>query len=154
LFGAQLLLSIFISSAYGVDPNSIVFSGTPVSIHASNFATRLSALLAQTAKTFFLHDFCPTLLATLSSYVPIPFLSKFIRETNYAHAQLKMETLALINEARNGVEGMITDPVRNAALLKTLVLANMHQDDDSKRLTDDELLSNVFVRQMPCHLKK
>ena len=33
-----------------------------------------------------------------------------------------------------------------AALLRNLVEANMTQDDDHKSLTDDELLSNIFVR--------
>ena len=33
-----------------------------------------------------------------------------------------------------------------AALLRNLVEANMMQDDDCKSLTDDELLSNIFVR--------
>ncbi|KAI0322881.1 cytochrome P450 [Amylostereum chailletii] len=35
--------------------------------------------------------------------------------------------------------------VGDAALLRALVEANMNQDGDAKRLTDDELLSNIFV---------
>lgn len=33
----------------------------------------------------------------------------------------------------------------NAALLRNLVEANMAQEGDNKRLTDDELLANIFV---------
>ena len=35
-----------------------------------------------------------------------------------------------------------------AALVRTLVEANMAQEGDSKALTDDELISNSFVREV------
>ena len=101
-------------------------------------------LLHKATESIFLYAFCPTALATFSSYVPIPFVSRFIRKTNYIRAQLRCDLSNLVNEAKSAAAVVDSNLRRKASLMNTLVSANMHED---KQLSDEEVLSNVFVRR-------
>jgi hypothetical protein len=65
--------------------------------------------------------------------------------------------LDVISSARDALTNGDQNVVEKAtpALLRNLVEANMAQEGPSnKRLTDDELLSDVFVRFVPSHSQK
>jgi hypothetical protein len=90
----------------------------------------------------------PTWLISLSSVLPVPYISRKLRETETAFAELRSHIVELVNHMRADVAsgGKSEETGLKAALLRNLVEANMMQDDDYKSLTDDELLSNIFVR--------
>jgi hypothetical protein len=82
----------------------------------------------------------------LSQTIHIPFLSQNLENSLTGFRELKLYILELISVARAWVSGDKTSQL-DAALLKNLVEANMTaQEGDSKNLSDDELISNVFVR--------
>jgi hypothetical protein len=149
---------VFLSAAYGL--KSITFSNTPRSADSPHIASRLAALLTKAIDTIFFRALCPSWLATLARYVPIPFLSGQMRDIENTYEQLRTQMLEFIGAAREAIaisqtendtderrEARRTNAVKgDAALLKSLVEANMSQEGEYKRLTDDELLSNVFVR--------
>ena len=53
--------------------------------------------------------------------------------------------LDLIASARDEITGGEVSGTSNKSLLRNLVEANMNQDGDSKKLSEGEILSNVFV---------
>ncbi|KII87854.1 hypothetical protein PLICRDRAFT_54898 [Plicaturopsis crispa FD-325 SS-3] len=80
----------------------------------------------------------------------IPFLSKRARWAELAFDELRLHMLDLVSTARAAfMEGKTS--VTEAALLTNLVEANMSEDSDYKRLTDDELLSNIFTFLLAGH---
>ena len=74
----------------------------------------------------------------------VPFLSPLFQGIAVAFEDLKSHMLDMVSEARawaiTGGSGR-----SNAALLRNLVEANLKQEGDTKGLSDEELLSNVFV---------
>jgi hypothetical protein len=97
----------------------------------------------------------PEWLYTLSERVYIPVIGRIVRDTNHAYEALKLHMLELVSLSRAWVvDGRVSN--MDAGLLRNLVEANMaaQEDEDApdattnsyKSLTDDELLSNTFVR--------
>ena len=79
-----------------------------------------------------------------SSLIKVPYLSSRALLTQLAFDDLRTHMLDLVASAR----AEIMSGERSAsgtALLRNLVEANMNQDGDSKKLTEGELLSNIFV---------
>ncbi|KAH7912385.1 cytochrome P450 [Hygrophoropsis aurantiaca] len=94
----------------------------------------------------------PTWFSKLLSFVKIPYLSSRAHITQQGFEQLERHMLDLVSSARAEVaEGKTSGGVSDAALLKNLVGANMTQEGDYKRLTDGELLSNIFTFLLAGH---
>jgi hypothetical protein len=86
----------------------------------------------------------PSLLVTIASNFPIPFLSERVRKMEKRFEELRLYILGMIDSARDSIAAERSSAVVNAALLKNLVEANM-KDEEHKSLTDQELLADVFV---------
>jgi hypothetical protein len=114
----------------------------PDSGHALSFY----ASLALAIEKCFFKFLCPPAIATFCQYVPVPWLSRHARETAFVFEELKLHMLEMISSTRDSVVVGGTSVLTKSALLRNLVEANMDGVGDSKRLTDEELLSNVFVR--------
>jgi len=59
-----------------------------------------------------------------------------------------MHMLDVVGSARDWIAGGKATPM-NAGLLRNLVEANMTNEEGNRHLSDDELLSNTFVRPFP-----
>lgn len=90
----------------------------------------------------------PKWLILFASYIHVPYLSRRLEDTETAFEELRGHIMELVSDMRADIVHGVNDMHSglNAALLKNLVEANMGQEGDNKRLTDDELLSNIFVR--------
>ena len=80
-----------------------------------------------------------------SSLIRVPYLSPRAQSTKLAFDQLRGHMLDLIASARDEITGGEVSGTSNKSLLRNLVEANMNQDGDSKKLSEGEILSNVFV---------
>jgi hypothetical protein len=76
---------------------------------------------------------------------PIPYVSKRVRKIMEAYKTLQAHMLEMISSVRASVNLSIPASTREAVLLKDLVEANARQEGERKHLSDDELLSNIFV---------
>jgi hypothetical protein len=86
----------------------------------------------------------PKWFRKLSQKIYIPFFSMYLGKIELAIHELRLHSLELVSAAREWVGGEKASNI-DAALLRNLVEANMAQDGDSRRLTEGELLSNIFV---------
>ncbi|KAJ8482549.1 hypothetical protein ONZ45_g14909 [Pleurotus djamor] len=97
----------------------------------------------------------PDFLYALSAKVPIPFITPLLRETRESFEALRMHMLEVVSSARaravTGSKGNESGEVKDAALLRNLVAANMAEGADYKGLTDDELLSDTFTFLLAGH---
>lgn len=113
--------------------------------HALSFRSAVTS----TTDNIFVKILAPSWLINLSAYIRVPYLSQRLKETEIAFEELRSHLIELISYMRADVaDGKKSSASGlNAALLRNLVEANMGQDGDTghKQLTDEELLSNVFV---------
>ncbi|KDQ58514.1 hypothetical protein JAAARDRAFT_34328 [Jaapia argillacea MUCL 33604] len=110
--------------------------------------------LTSTLHNLFFKILTPDWLCDLSSSIYIPYLSRRLAETKEAFSGLRLYIHEIISVARVGVldgKGVAGDGGGGAALLRNLVEANMTQDGEFRQLTDDELLSNIFVFLLAGH---
>lgn len=93
----------------------------------------------------------PGWLWNLSEHLHIPLLGVVLKETRESFEAVRLHLMDLISLSRAWVAGGKSTSM-DAALLRNLVEANMTQEDDphQKRLTDEELLSDTFVRFSWC----
>ena len=82
--------------------------------------------------------------------LPIPPLKRFLSHVQLAYQELEGHLRGLIRESqlalRDAKASTRTDENLHNDLLRRLVESNFDEVEPEKRLTDDELLSNVFVR--------
>ena len=82
--------------------------------------------------------------------LPIPAVQRLLLRTRLSYTELEGHLRQLIADSRASVGAeRTTDGTKKALgddLLRRLVESNALEGDPAKRLTDDELLSNVFVR--------
>lgn len=91
----------------------------------------------------------PDWMFALFNLIPVPKVSPVLKETRESFVALRLHMLDLISNARDWVSGGNAASL-DAALLQNLVQANMAQEDDAavrRKLTDDEMLSDIFVSQ-------
>ena len=81
----------------------------------------------------------------LSNKVYVPFISPHLAETRESFNSLRMHMLDVIGLARDWIAGGKVTSM-DAGLLRNLVEANMSNEDGKRHLSDDELLSNTYVR--------
>jgi len=92
----------------------------------------------------------PAWFARLAPILPIPYLSKRIREMNDGYADMRRHMMDLVVRARQeiveneGKSEVTGKGPGGAAILRNLVEANLALDSEHRRLTDDELFSNIF----------
>src|ERR1700722_13545963 len=118
------------------------FGETPPGYHHSFPSALRSAL-----RGLPVYALTPTWFYKLSQKIHIPFVSLHLTTIYHAYADLKLHMLEFMSTARAWVLGGKSSEL-GAALVRTLVEANMAQEGDSKALTDDELISNSFVREV------
>jgi len=87
----------------------------------------------------------PDWIHDLSNRVYIPFISPHLAETRESFDSLRMHMLDVVGLARDWIAGGKATPM-DAGLLRNLVEANMSKEEGKRHLSDDELLSNTFVR--------
>ncbi|KAJ6582970.1 cytochrome P450 [Mycena vulgaris] len=94
----------------------------------------------------------PNWMYALSARVHIPLVGKILAETRFSFDAVRFHMLDLISLSRSWVVGGKVSNM-DAGLLRNLVEANMTQADDihHKKLTDDELLSDVFAFLLAGH---
>jgi hypothetical protein len=82
--------------------------------------------------------------------LPIPSLQQLLLRTRLSYQELEGHLRQLIAESRASLGDEKTTQGKSQALgddlLRRLVESNALENDPTKRLTDEELLSNVFVR--------
>ncbi|KAH7887015.1 cytochrome P450 [Phlebopus sp. FC_14] len=93
----------------------------------------------------------PSWFTTLSAFVKVPYVSSHALETQLAFEDLQRHMLEIVSSARSDVASNKPRGDSDAALLRNLVVANMSQDGDYKRLSDGELLSNIFAFLLAGH---
>jgi hypothetical protein len=116
------------------------FTEAPPGYHYS-----FSSALHSSLDALFVRFLTPEWFYKLSQKIHLPFISLRLKTIYQAYDDLKLYILELISTARAWVLGGKSSEL-DAALVRNLVEANMMQEGDSKALTDDELLSNSFVR--------
>ncbi|KAH0826717.1 cytochrome P450 [Lanmaoa asiatica] len=79
-----------------------------------------------------------------SSLIKVPYLSSRALFTQLAFDDLRTHMLDLVASARAEIASGEHPEASGAALLRNLVEANMNQDGDSEKLTEGEVLSNIF----------
>ncbi|KAJ7269650.1 cytochrome P450 [Mycena rebaudengoi] len=94
----------------------------------------------------------PKWLFHISERVHLPWIGPMLKDTIDSFAALKGHMLDLVSLSRAWVVGGKGSGM-DAGLLRNLVEANMTQADDAhhKRLTDEELLSNIFTFLLAGH---
>lgn len=80
-----------------------------------------------------------------SSLIKVPYLSSRALLTQLAFDDLRIHLLDIVSSARAEIMSGERPGASGAALLRNLVEANLNQDGDSKKLTEGEVLSNIFV---------
>ncbi|KIJ62164.1 hypothetical protein HYDPIDRAFT_182927 [Hydnomerulius pinastri MD-312] len=93
----------------------------------------------------------PNWFSTLSSFIKVPYLSSRVLLTQHSFEDLQRHMMDLVASARADIASGKPPSASDAALLRNLVEANMSQDGDYKRLTDGELLSNIFTFLLAGH---
>ena len=80
--------------------------------------------------------------------LPIPPLKRFLSHMQLAYQELEGHLRGLITESRLALKGAksLTENDLHNDLLRRLVESNAVEVEPEKRLTDEELLSNMFVR--------
>jgi len=87
----------------------------------------------------------PSLLIRIATRVPIPYVSRHVRKTEAGFAELRLHILEMISSARSSIVAGDSATIKNDALLRNLVDANMKEDGEYRSLTDEELLADIFV---------
>ena len=134
-----------------------------VSYHSMNFTKAIKTTISY----LFLKAFTPTRVYTLSQKIHIPWLTSALNNTTNAFESLRKHMLEIVSDARAagtpGAKPNIAYPGSSSqgkskekgieyGLLANLVEANMVYDEDNvagekpRTLTDEELLSDTFVR--------
>jgi len=81
--------------------------------------------------------------------LPIPHLRRFLSHISLSYSELRGHLQTLIENSRSSIlAGLSNDTEMPDDLLRRLVAANILEKDPNKKLTDEELLSNVFVSHM------
>ena len=142
----QAALLILSSSAFGCH-NSWNESSTTHQDLSSETKTSYATAVLAAIDNLVPQVLIPRWLYKLAKQVHIPYLGPFVNETQESFDTLRHHIHELINVNRawaTGDKAAATD----AALIRNLVEANLAQEDDAlqKRLTDEELISNTFVR--------
>ncbi|KAJ6570505.1 cytochrome P450 [Mycena vulgaris] len=138
----QVTLLVIASAGFGRRASWQEDSSTdPPLGHKVTFRTAVSTAVSH----LFTRALTPQWMYTLSARVHIPFIGPLVAETKASFDALRLHMLDLISLSRAWVVGGKLSNM-DAGLLRNLVAANMTQPDDihSKKLTDDELLSNIF----------
>ncbi|KAJ7689403.1 cytochrome P450 [Mycena rosella] len=122
-------------------------AGAPPPGHTRAFRAAVSSALAR----LFTRVLTPQWVWALSTRVRLPLLGPALVETRESFDALRAHMLDLISLARAWVVGGKVGAWTRA--LRNLVEANMTQADDvhHKKLTDDELLSNIFTFLLAGH---
>jgi len=81
----------------------------------------------------------------LSNKVYILFISHHLAKTQESFDSLWMHMLDVVGLAQDWIAGEKSTPM-DASLLQNLVEVNMSNEEGNRHLSDDELLSNIFVR--------
>ncbi|KAJ7185748.1 cytochrome P450 [Mycena filopes] len=94
----------------------------------------------------------PKWIQALAARVPLPFVGTLFKETRESYDALRLHMMDLVSLSRAWVVGGKVKDMQ-AGLLRNLVEANMTQADDlhNKKLTDDEVLSNIFTFLLAGH---
>jgi cytochrome P450 len=107
--------------------------------HNVSFTKAVSAAM----RDLYVKMMVPTNVFKFAERVHIPGISPRLNNATIAFDELRSYLLEIISDARNSlIEGK---GAGDAALLRALVQANMDEEISSRQLSDDELLSNVFV---------
>ncbi|KAJ6557995.1 hypothetical protein B0H19DRAFT_125321 [Mycena capillaripes] len=145
----QVALLIISSAAFGRHASWHEDSSTqPPPGHNFTFRSAISTTLDR----LFFKVLTPTWIETLSLRMHIPFLGPLITTTRDPFEALRQHMVELTLLSRAWVVGGKISNM-DAGLLRNLVDANMTQADDlhHKKLTDDELLLNIFVFLLAGH---
>ncbi|KAF7360213.1 Cytochrome P450 [Mycena venus] len=123
-------------------------STTPPAGHKLAFRAAVSIALEH----LFFRALTPKWIHALSIRVRLPFLGHALAETRESFEALRLHMVELVSLSRAWVVGGKVSNM-DAGLLRNLVEANMTQEDDvhHKKLTDDELLSDIFTFLLAGH---
>ena len=86
----------------------------------------------------------------LLSYIPVPYFSHRLKETTLAYGELDTYMRDIIFSAKRSMADDVEESGQGVgpALLRNLVEANKSDEvPENRKLTDDEILADVFVRQ-------
>lgn len=129
----DLALRVFASAACGISVSDSRLDNLPVGYRMS-----FSQALVTTSETMFARVLIPRLFYEL----PIDTL----RQSDTAYAELPRHIKQLITDVREQGKKASTDDLDNDAdLFRRLVAANELETDMSIRLTDDELVANLYA---------
>lgn len=96
--------------------------------------------------------FVPGWFYKLSTVIKVPYLSSRALRTQLGFDNLRGHMLDLVASARAAISSGESAPgTTGMALLRNLVEANMNEDGSSKKLTEGEILSNIFVSTRRIH---
>jgi len=101
-----------------------------------------------------IHAVTPLFAYPIAKYIPIPFISRMLKEATIGFGSLRMHMQDIISNARAELLGEHAEKAwepraRNndagAALLKNLAQSKAEDEFGSDKLTDDEIMSDTFV---------
>ncbi|KAH0826708.1 cytochrome P450 [Lanmaoa asiatica] len=106
--------------------------------------TFLSAVMGSVNNLIF-RALVPGWLYQFLLLIKVPYLSSRALFTRLAFDDLRIHMLDLVASARAEITSGEHSKASGAALLRNLVEANMNQAGDEEKLTEGEVLSNIFV---------
>ncbi|KAJ7118625.1 cytochrome P450 [Mycena crocata] len=145
----QVTLLVIASAGFGRRASWQEDSSTkPPPGHQVAFRAAVSTALEH----LFVKALTPAWLIALSERVKLPFIGPLLTNTNASFEALRLHMVDLVSLSRAWVVGGKVSNM-DAGLLRNLVEANMTQADDvhHKKLTDEELLSNIFTFLLAGH---
>ena len=87
----------------------------------------------------------PRWFYSFSSLIKVPYLSARALRSQLAFDDLRIHMLDLVASARAESTGGERSGASGRSLLRNLVEANMNKDGSSEKLTEGEILSNIYV---------
>lgn len=109
------------------------------------------AAVTTTVGHMFVKVLAPKWIQNLSTRIRIPLLGPVLKNTRESFESLRLHILDLISLSQTWLAtGKVSD--MNTGLLQNLVEANMimeHDDDNHMKLTDEEVVANIFVGPSP-----
>lgn len=159
----NIALLVISSAGFGKRISWTSTSSAPES--GSHHSMNFSKALRSTVNYLFFKALTPTRVYTLSQKIYIPWLTPALNNTTMAFDSLRKHMLEIVSDARamrslganagtiyRASQGTTRPEEIKPGLLANLVEANMAYTEDnitgqkSRMLTDEELLSNTFVR--------
>jgi cytochrome P450 len=140
---AQVTLLVIATAGFG---QRVSWFDDPKAAPPPGFKLTFRSAFMDSVHNVIFRAFVPGWFYKLSTVIKVPYLSSRALRTQLGFDNLQGHMLDLVASARAAISSGESAPgTTGMALLRNLVEANMNEDGSSKKLTEGEILSNIFV---------